>query len=61
MNIRINVVEKSLFSRVHEVNKRDLICNKYYQVIYKGESTLYKIKLNRYRVIDNILFKNKFL
>ena len=60
INTRVNAIEESLFSRVHEVNK-DFLCEEYRQAIYKGESTLHCTKLDLCRVVDSALFKNNVL
>lgn len=61
VNVRVNAIEESLFSRVHEANREDPDCEEYRQAIQKGENTLHGTDLGRCRIVDGALFKNGLL
>ena len=59
--VRVNALEESLFSRVHEANKEDPGCDEYRRSIQNGDHALHGTDLGRCRIVDGALFKNGLL
>ncbi len=51
----------NLYQRVHLVNQKNELCNKYQQTMNKDELKLHDMKLKNCQIIDNVLFKKSLL
>ena len=61
VKIQINKTIKELFTYISKVNKTNKQYEEYCQAVNKVLTKFYKFKINKFKVIDEVLFKHSLL
>lgn len=61
VQLRVTEVEEGIFERIRQLNLTDPTCNEFREAISRNQRKLHGQTLDRFRVVDEALFKNGLL